>query len=176
MAHLFNKIRKKIVAANEKGSKRCLLTERLPEVPARELPLLRCSLGAVFLTELVDAAGSIHDLLCAGVERVAFRANFDVQGWLAHYGFGLEAVAATASYCQFLVIWVCICFHFYFLASNLVRLVYALGRCIRARIIHKNRELRKFLSQADNAPLFPIFKAKCRRGVIHHALIYLYIN
>jgi hypothetical protein len=95
-----------IAAANEKGSKRCLFMERLRE------DSLRCCLGAVFLTEFVDTSGGIHDLLRTGVERVAFGANFDVQHWLAYHGLGLEAVAATARYGEFLVFWVDICFHF----------------------------------------------------------------
>jgi hypothetical protein len=96
----------RIVTTNKKGSKRCLLPERQCE--AR----LRRSLGAVFLTELIDATGGIDNLLCAGVERVALGTNLDVQGWFADHGLGLEAVAATACHGDFLIIRVDICFHF----------------------------------------------------------------
>src|SRR5690606_39671480 len=35
--------------------------------------------GSVFLPELVDTAGGVHDLLLARVERMAARAHFDLQ-------------------------------------------------------------------------------------------------
>jgi len=95
-----------IVAANKKGSKRCLFKERRREI------LLRRSLGAVFLTEFVDAACRVNNFLRAGVERVAFGTNFDIQSWLGYHRLCLETVAATASHGEFGVIRVDICFHF----------------------------------------------------------------
>jgi hypothetical protein len=75
---------------------------------------LGSGLGAVFLTELVYATGSIHNLLGTGIKRMAFGAHFDMQGWFAHHGLGLEGVTATASYGEFLVVWMDICFHDFF--------------------------------------------------------------
>jgi hypothetical protein len=134
-----------MTTTNKKGSKRCLFLERQCETR------LCRSLGAVFLTELVDATGGIHDFLRAGVERVALGTNFDVQRWLAHHGLGLEAVAATAGHGEFLVIRVDVCFHFLSL-----RVVWC-GGCthFRAGIIHKNSVLRKFLSGLNNSGLCP---------------------
>lgn len=82
---------------------------------AEQLPnnqLLRRSLGAILLAELVDTTSGINDLLCAGVERVALGTNFNVERWLAHNGLGLETVSATACHGDFLICWVYICFHF----------------------------------------------------------------
>lgn len=52
--------------------------------------------------ELVNPARGIHDLLFARVKRMACRANLyiDVS---AHYGTGLKAVAAAASYSNLFV-------------------------------------------------------------------------
>jgi hypothetical protein len=60
----------------------------------------RWSLGrlaqtAELLTELLDATGGIDDLLLARVERVAVRADFNVQG-LVHGRLGRELFAARA--------------------------------------------------------------------------------
>ena len=54
----------------------------------------------VLAVELLDTAGGIDDLLLAGVERVAFGANFDVQV-LGHGRAGLESVAARAGHFDF---------------------------------------------------------------------------
>jgi len=61
-------------------------------------------LHAVFLTELLDAAGSIYNLLLARVERMALGANFDVHV-LAGGGACLELITATASHVDFSVVW-----------------------------------------------------------------------
>jgi hypothetical protein len=76
-----------------------------------------CACFVVFLVELLDAACGIHDFLCSGIERVAFRANFNVQCRLANSGLGLEGIAAAAGYGDFIILWVNVCFHLVFLAS-----------------------------------------------------------
>jgi hypothetical protein len=122
-----------IVTAKEKGSKRCLFVTN----PAM---CLRGSFGAVLLTEFINTAGGVDNFLCASVERMAFRTNFNAQGWFGNHGLGLKAIATAASHGEFLVIWVYICFHFIFLGVILC------GWCthFRARIIHKKSGLRKF--------------------------------
>jgi hypothetical protein len=77
-----------------------------------------CACLVVFLVELLDATGGIHDLLCACVERVAFGADFNVQCRFAECGLGVEFVAATAGYGYFNVLWVCVGFHLVSLVSN----------------------------------------------------------
>lgn len=106
---------------------------------------LRSSFVAVFLTELIDTTCGVHNFLCAGVERMAFRTYFDVQNRFADHRLGLKAIAATAGNSDFLVIWVYVLFHFSFLTKGFVRLVYALGCFTKARIIHKYSDLRKFI-------------------------------
>ena len=102
---------------------------------------LRSSFGAIFLAEFIDTTSGIDDLLCTGIERVTFGANFDLQFRLAHNLLSLEAVAATARHGDFLVIRVNICFHFFSL-----RCIGAAGvRTHGARIIHKKMGWRKFL-------------------------------
>ncbi len=73
-------------------------------------PVANGKLHAVLLAEFFHATGGVHDLLLAGVERVALRANFDVQG-LAVGGAGLERIAATAGYGNFVVIRMNVGFH-----------------------------------------------------------------
>lgn len=107
--------------------------------------ILRSCFVAVFLTELIDTTSRVHDFLCAGVERVAFRTDFDVQNGFADYGLGFKAIAATASNSDLLVIGVYVLFHFSFLTKGFVRLVYALGCFTKARIIHKYSDLGKFI-------------------------------
>ena len=51
--------------------------------------------SGIFLTELVDAAGRIDNLLLAGIERVAVRAHFDLQ-IVSEGRAGLERIAARA--------------------------------------------------------------------------------
>jgi hypothetical protein len=97
----------------EKGSLRCLLIFTLDEVPSSG------GFGAcvVLAAELLDAARGVHDLLCAGVERVTFGTDFDVQFRFAHGGAGLEFVAAAACHCDLFVFRVNGGFHFVFLAK-----------------------------------------------------------
>jgi hypothetical protein len=107
MLKIFTELPEKIVAAkSKKAANAAFLMEPLHGNP------LCCRFGAVFLAELVDATCGIDNLLCACVKRVAFGTNFDMQGWLANHGLGLETVTATACHGDFLVIWVNICFHF----------------------------------------------------------------
>ena len=73
-----------------------------------------CALGgwflAIALIEAIDSPGSIDQLLLAGKERVASRANFDVQ--VAFLGrAGLERLAASAGNIYFDVFWVNSWFH-----------------------------------------------------------------
>jgi hypothetical protein len=77
------------------------------------------SLGAsiVLVAELLDTTRSVHDLLCAGIERVALGAHFNVQIGFAHGGAGLEFVAAAACYCDLFVFRVDGGSHFVFLAK-----------------------------------------------------------
>jgi hypothetical protein len=85
-------------------------TKRQPKLPFADPFAHQGQLHAVFLAELFDSAGSINDLLLAGVERVALRAHFDIQR-LAVGGAGLELVAATAGYGDFVVIRMNVGFH-----------------------------------------------------------------
>src|SRR3569623_1476884 len=63
-----------------------------------------CLLHAVTLAEFLDAAGSVDDLLQTGIERMAGRADFDVQLVLALRGAGDERAAAGAGDGDFFVI------------------------------------------------------------------------
>jgi hypothetical protein len=72
---------------------------------------------SVFAAELLDAACSVHDLLCAGVERVALGADFNVQSRFAHSGAGCKFVAAAACHGDFFVFRVDGGSHFFFLAK-----------------------------------------------------------
>lgn len=67
-------------------------------------------LHAVFLTEFLNAASSVHDFLLTGVKRMAQGANLDMQ-ILAVGGTCFELVAAAASHVNFSVIWMNISFH-----------------------------------------------------------------
>ena len=62
------------------------------------------------MTELLNATGGVHDLLLAGVERMALGADFDVE-IAASGGAGLELVAATAGDSHVRIIWMNIGFH-----------------------------------------------------------------
>jgi hypothetical protein len=73
--------------------------------------------GGVFAAELLDAAGSVHDLLGAGVEGVALGADFDVQGRFADGGTGCKFVAAAACHGDFIVFRVDCGSHFVFLTK-----------------------------------------------------------
>ena len=67
-------------------------------------------LHAVFLAELLNTTSGIHDLLLAGVERMALGADFDIE-IAAGSGAGLELVAATAGDSHVRIIWLNIGFH-----------------------------------------------------------------
>src|SRR4030095_1289341 len=75
--------------------------------------LRRRALRAVALAELVDAAGRVHHLLLARVERVALRADFDVKR-LRDRRPRREYVAAAAGDLHFGVLGVDACFHYVF--------------------------------------------------------------
>jgi hypothetical protein len=68
-------------------------------------------LHAITLTELLDAAGGVDDLLLARVERMAGCADFNVQLFLAQRGAGYERAAAGAGHGHFFVIGVNAGFH-----------------------------------------------------------------
>jgi hypothetical protein len=84
-----------------RGQKR----KRQPKLPFCILPSQSGSgiLAAVLLAEALDAAGGIHDLLLARVERMAGRADFDVQR-LAVGRAGVELVAAATSHLDLVVL------------------------------------------------------------------------
>ena len=65
---------------------------------------------AIALVEAIDASRGIDQLLFAGEERVASRANFDVQVALFG-GAGLERLAASAGNSYIDVFWVNSWFH-----------------------------------------------------------------
>ena len=75
-----------------------------------------CACLVVFLIEFLDTSRGIHDLLCAGVERMALGAYLYVQRWFTKCCFGFESIAATAGYGDFGVLWV-------YVSSHLVILV-----------------------------------------------------
>jgi len=66
---------------------------------------------AVFLIEFVHTAGAIHDLLFTSVERVALRANFNVEFGFAHGRFSGEFVTARAGNIDFMVVGMNFRFH-----------------------------------------------------------------
>ena len=65
---------------------------------------------AIAFVEAIDAPGSIDELLFTGEERVASRANFDVQVALLGRA-GLECLAASAGNSYIDVFWVNSWFH-----------------------------------------------------------------
>ena len=75
--------------------------------------VLRGSFASIFLTELVNAARCVDDLLSACVERVTFGTDFNTERGLCHGGASLEAVAATASHGDFMIIGMDVGFHFF---------------------------------------------------------------
>ena len=84
---------------------------RFSWVPARPKPRLDCVrrdanglLHAITLAEFLDAASGVDNLLLAGIERMAGRANFDVQLIFAQRGAGYESVATRAGDSDFFVI------------------------------------------------------------------------
>lgn len=56
----------------------------LVRLPSAKFRFLSSSFGRVFLAELVNTAGSVNDLLCAGIERMAFRTYFNAQRGFNH--------------------------------------------------------------------------------------------
>jgi hypothetical protein len=97
---------------------------------------------AVFLAELLDAAGRIDDFLLARIERMASRTNFNVQR-LVHRGTGGEAIAATARHDNFIVLGVDACFHIALPGSEPGK----------RGIIHKNPRSGKRLTYFRQQPL-----------------------
>jgi hypothetical protein len=96
---------------------------RAAKMKKRPKPLLDCIVQtalfhAVTLTELLDAASGIDDLLLAGVERMAGRTDFNVKLVLAQRGTGYECAAAGAGHSHFLVIGVNAGFHGNSFGSN----------------------------------------------------------
>lgn len=71
--------------------------------------LLLANQGAEALVEAVNTTTGVNDLLLASVERVAFRANVQVQ--IATSGVDLEFVTARALDVNSLVLWVDTLFH-----------------------------------------------------------------
>ena len=65
---------------------------------------------AVLLAEFVDPAAAVHDLLLAGEERVAERADFDAKV-LAQGGAGDKTIATGAGDLDFFVIGMDAVFH-----------------------------------------------------------------
>jgi hypothetical protein len=102
-----------LVGIKEKGSERCLLIFTLDEVASSG----GLGAGVVLVAEFLDAASSVDDLLCAGVERVALGTDFNVQRWFAHRGAGCKLVAAAACHCDLFVFRVDGGSHFVFLAK-----------------------------------------------------------
>jgi len=76
-----------------------------------------CASLVVFLVELLDTSGCIHNFLCTRVERMAFRANFNMESRFAQGRFGFKSVTTAAGHGNFGVLWVYIGFHLVFLVS-----------------------------------------------------------
>ena len=83
----------------------------------REALSSSCSALVVFLTELLNATCRVHDLLCAGVERMALGANFDVQR-LRQSRASIEFVTAAACYCNVVICWMDVGFHLFSFVNN----------------------------------------------------------
>src|SRR5487761_2636178 len=92
---------------NKKGSRSCPFPGTAVSSGrfCRGLGLLR-----VFLAEFLHTAGGVHDLLLAGVERMAIGAHLDMQR-LAHGRVGLPSIAAAAGNLDFVIVGVDVCFH-----------------------------------------------------------------
>ena len=90
---------------------------------------------AIALVEAIDASRGIDQLLFAGEERVASRANFDVQVALLR-GAGLERFAASAGNSYIDVFWVNSWFHlvtFYRRRTGRIFKQVMIGACVVAR-------------------------------------------
>ena len=68
-----------------------------------EVRPLRSAAGSVLLAEFVDTTAGIHNLLLAGVERMAVRAHFDLQV-MAQGRTRDEDIAAAASHVHVFVV------------------------------------------------------------------------
>jgi hypothetical protein len=79
---------------------------------------------AIFLAEFFNTAGSVYNLLRAGIKRVALGTDFDVQRF-RQSGFGFERVAATAGHGNFFILRMSVSFHVFSLA--IMRGEYAQG-------------------------------------------------
>jgi hypothetical protein len=88
--------RKNIAPEMRKGSLRCLFLIAY-QVSGRGR--LRIRLLAVLLAEFFDTSGGVHDFLLAGIEGMAGRADFHVQGF-AQSGTRGKGIAATAGHCD----------------------------------------------------------------------------
>jgi hypothetical protein len=65
------------------------------------------------LAEFLNATGGVHDLLLAGVKRMALRTYFNRE-IAASSGAGFELVTAAASNADFFVSWMDFWFHFHY--------------------------------------------------------------
>ena len=98
---------------------------------------------AEFVVEFVHATGSVDDFLSTGVERVAQRANLNVEAVFFHCGFGHEFVAARAGNVDFVVVRVNTLFHLIsfrlsghrgFACTSVKRGIFAIFGCFVKRI------------------------------------------
>jgi hypothetical protein len=102
------RLRKNIAPKMRKGSFRCLF---LIASRGSDRSRFRLGLLAVLLAEFFHAAGGVHDLLLAGIEGVAGRADFHVQRF-AQRGTRSERIAATAGHRDIGVLGMDFRFHF----------------------------------------------------------------
>lgn len=110
----------------------------------------RCrSSFVIFLVELLNTTGSIHNFLRSGVKRMAFRADLNVQCWFANGGLGFESIATAAGHGDFVVLWVNVGFHIGF--PNISNWC---GKVVRT---HKGANYPRMadFSQAPSLTLFP---------------------
>ena len=92
---------------------------------------------AEFVVEFVHTTGSVDDFLSTGVERVAQRANFNVEAVFFHCGFGHEFVAARAGNVDFVVVRVNtfrLSGHRGFACTSVKRGIFAIFGCFVKRI------------------------------------------
>jgi len=82
----------------------------VPEAPESSSRRLAAGGGSVFLAELVDPAGGIHDLLLSRIEGMAVGADFDLQV-VSQSRPRLERVAAGAAHVDFFVFRMRVGFH-----------------------------------------------------------------
>lgn len=66
---------------------------------------------AEFLIKFVHATSAVHNFLFAGVERMAFRADLDMEAFFFHGGAGGKFIAARAVYSNIMVCRMDIGFH-----------------------------------------------------------------